>query len=265
MARFPSDIEYAESGDGRAILFVPGSFGTSAGWKRVISALDGRYRCVSTSLLGYGATAERRPPGNTSTELQNDALDSIFERIAAPVHVVAHSFGGNSVLAHALYGKCSAVSLTLIEANPLCILQAVGEVALYRMFSDLTEVYYAEFHSGRADAARHVIDFYGGTGAFAALPSRVRDYVMATTPVNIRDWATAMAFAPTLSEYGTIKVPTLVVRGGNSHPAMIRIAELLTEHLPDARLQTISGGGHFLPATHPVELARLISQQVGST
>ena len=32
MAQFPTNIEYAERGQGQALLFVPGSFGTGAGW-----------------------------------------------------------------------------------------------------------------------------------------------------------------------------------------------------------------------------------------
>jgi pimeloyl-ACP methyl ester carboxylesterase len=57
-------------------------------------------------------------------------------------------------------------------------------------------------------------------------------------------------------------VSTLVVRGGDGHPAMMRIAEILTEFIPNARLQTVAGGSHFLPATNPAELARLLDIHV---
>ena len=43
---------------------------------------------------------------------------------------------------------------------------------------------------------------------------------------------------------------------------MLRIAELLAKHLQRAKLVTIEGGSHFLPATHPAELAALITTQV---
>jgi hypothetical protein len=35
-----------------------------------------------------------------------------------------------------------------------------------------------------------------------------------------------------------------------------RIAELLAAHVSNARLATIEGGRHFLPAAHPAELPR---------
>jgi pimeloyl-ACP methyl ester carboxylesterase len=256
------DIEYAERGQGPALLLVPGSFGTGAGWKPVIDKLGDGYRFVTTSLLGYGATMERRPLVPATMEEQNDALDIVFERIGAPVHVVAHSYGGLSALAHALAGKHRAASLTLVEANPLCILRTTGEDALFGMFGAMTQIYFAEFEAGRSDAARHVIDFYGGVGAFDALPQRVRDFVVATTASNIRDWSSAASFTPSLAEYGKIAAPTLVIRGGNGHPAMMRIAELIAAHVPDASLKTIDGGSHFLPATHPSELAALVATHV---
>jgi pimeloyl-ACP methyl ester carboxylesterase len=39
---------------------------------------------------------------------------------------------------------------------------------------------------------------------------------------------------------------------------MKRIASLLHQNLKNARIESIAGGSHFLPATHPNELAHLI-------
>ncbi len=130
------------------------------------------------------------------------------------------------------------------------------------MFGSMTQVYFAEFDGGRPDAARHVIDFYGGAGTFDSFPPKVRDYVVKTTPSNIRDWSSGTAFEPPFSSYQQIAAHTLVVRGGNGHPAMLRIAEILAAAIPRARLETVAGGSHFLPATHPIELARLIDAHV---
>src|SRR5262245_48216527 len=181
MPSFPSDVEYAERGHGPALLFLPGSFSTGAGWKPIIERLGDGYRFVTTSLLGYGATVERRAVGNATTQPQTEVLDVIFKRIAAPVHIVAHSYGGVCALAHAVHGRHKAASLTLIEAGPLGILRTSGEEAQYSRFSEMTEVYFAEFAAGKPDAARHVIDYLGGAGSYEAFPPKVRDYVIATT------------------------------------------------------------------------------------
>ena len=54
------NIDYDEQGSGPTILFVPGSWGTRSAWRGVMAALGGSFRLVTTSLLGYGGTAERR-------------------------------------------------------------------------------------------------------------------------------------------------------------------------------------------------------------
>ena len=54
------NIDYEESGAGPTIVLVPGSCSTGAAWRPVIAAWENRFRCVTTSLPGYGGTAERR-------------------------------------------------------------------------------------------------------------------------------------------------------------------------------------------------------------
>jgi len=265
MSEFPSDIEYAEQGIGPALLFVPGSFATGSGWKAVIEKLGQNYRFVTTALLGYGKTAERRPSVNPTTAQQTEVLDKIFERIAAPVHLVAHSYGGLSVLAHALHGKHKAASLTLVEANPIGSLCTDGEDALFATISAMQKAYFAEFEAGEPDAVRHVIDFYGGAGTYDALPKKVRDYCVATTSTNIRDWQSAFSFCPPFADYHRVAASTLIIRGADGHPAMMRVAELLAANIPDAQLTTICDGGHFLPTTHPGDLAALIAAHVGGS
>jgi pimeloyl-ACP methyl ester carboxylesterase len=59
-----------------------------------------------------------------------------------------------------------------------------------------------------------------------------------------------MAEPTTLAALERIDVPTLILRGSNSPRPTRRIAELLAEVLPNARLRTIEGAGHMLPLTH---------------
>src|SRR4051794_3606068 len=63
MVEYPARrIDYREQGSGPTILFVPGSWSTGALWRDVIALLGDRFRAVTTSLLGYGNTEERRTP-----------------------------------------------------------------------------------------------------------------------------------------------------------------------------------------------------------
>lgn len=258
-------FDYMENGSGPVILFLPGSFGTGAGWKAVIAHLGDGFRTVTTSLLGYGATPDIRPDGNATLAQQVDLIDRIIDRIGTSPHIVGHSYGGLAALAHALTGRCPPASLVLVEANPLGVLRSSGDLDHHGMFAAMTASYFADVAKGDAEAARRVIDFYGGAGAFDAMPAKVRSYVVATTAVNVRDWSSGTPFEPTKATLQSIVVPTTVVRGGDSHPAMLRIAELLHDAIPRAQLVTIEGGSHFLPSTHPAEIAALVRRQVDGT
>jgi pimeloyl-ACP methyl ester carboxylesterase len=130
------------------------------------------------------------------------------------------------------------------------------------MFESMTRRYFDDFARGDAEAARHVIDFYGDQGTFDSMPPKFRSYVVATTAVNIRDWSSGTPFEPSKETLRSIGIPTTVVRGGDGHPAMRRIAELLHDSIPAARLVTIEGGSHFLPSSHAAEIAAAVRQQV---
>ena len=255
-------FDYAEAGSGPALLFLPGSFGTGTGWKAVLGHLGEGYRMVTTSLLGYGATPDVRPDGNATLAQQVDLIDRIIDRIGTSPHIVGHSYGGLSAIAHALTGRHRPASLLLVEANPIGLLRAVGDLEHYGMFESMTTAYFADFERGDADAARHVIDFYGGPGTFESMPPKVRSYIVATTAVNVRDWTSGTPFEPSKETLRSIDMPTTVVRGGKGHPAMLRIGELLHESIPAAQLVTIEDGSHFLPSSHPAEIAALVRQRV---
>jgi len=93
----------------------------------------------------------------------------------------------------------------------------------------MTDAYFNAFQGGDNSAIGGMIDFYGGTGTFAGWPQKVRDYAIATTSVNLLDWVCAYSFHLTRSCLAKVDVPTLVMRGGSSHPAMRRATELLSQ------------------------------------
>jgi pimeloyl-ACP methyl ester carboxylesterase len=126
----------------------------------------------------------------------------------------------------------------------------------------MTDAYSAAFRAGNRDAIAAMIDFYGGVGTFASWPQRVRDYAVETTPVNMLDWMSAYGFPLTRGTLAAIKVPTLVLWGRESHPAVRRANELLGRFIAKAAVGTIAGAKHFMISTHPEAVAGMIAQHV---
>ena len=132
----------------------------------------------------------------------------------------------------------------------------------YRVFRRMTAAYFADFANGNREAIAAMIDFYGGAGTWAAWPSRVRAYAIETTPVNIRDWASAYGFPLSAAALSGIEIPLLVIRGGNSSAAMQRASAVLHERARGSALATIDRATHFMIATHAGEVAGLIARHV---
>ena len=56
---------------------MPGSWSTGALWRDVIALLGDRFRAVTTSLLGYGDTEERRTLDDISIEREVDVIEAV--------------------------------------------------------------------------------------------------------------------------------------------------------------------------------------------
>ena len=258
-------IDYEESGQGPTVVLVPGSCSTGAAWRSIVAQWQNGFRCVTTSLLGYGGTVERRTALDADIAHEAEVLEAVIRRAACPVHLVGHSFGGLSALAVALRKRVRLLSLTIAETPAPEILRTMGEYRAYLAFRKMTEAYFRAFQDGDPTAIEQMIDFYGGTGTFSSWPPRVREYAAQTTPVNLLDWASAYDFELTPALLATVDVPTLVLWGEASHPAAKRANELLGECIPNAMVATIAGAAHFMISTHAEELAGMIAQQVART
>jgi pimeloyl-ACP methyl ester carboxylesterase len=253
-------IEYDECGSGPTIVLVPGSCSTGAAWRPVIAAWQNRFRCVTTSLPGYGRTAERRTTHDTSLARLAETVESVIAKAGGRVHLVGHSFGGLVALAVALRNRVALASLVMVEAPAVEVLR--DEDRLYREFRRMTEAYFADFEGGNREAIAAMMDFYGGAGSFASWPLRVRAYAAEKTPVNILDWAGAYEFSVPAATLAAIEIPVLVVRGGDSPAAMQRLSALLHERIGGSALATVGGAAHFMIATHAGEVAGLIARHV---
>ena len=255
-------VDYEESGTGPTIIFVPGSCSTGAAWRPLITSLDGKFRCVTTSLLGYGGTTERRTARDPSITHEVNVVESVIQKAGGHGHLVGHSFGGLVALATALSNRVTIASLAIIEAPAAELLRERGELRQYSAFRQMTDAYVASFRGGNEEAVTAMIDFYGGVGTFASWPPRVRAYAVETTPVNILDWASAYAFPLSAASLAAIEIPVLVFRGGASHPAAQRANALVSECISGASLVTVEGAAHFMIATHAGEVGREIARHV---
>jgi len=252
------NIDYTETGEGEAVLFVPGSFSTPAAWRGIIDRMGAGYRCISTSLCGYGGTGETRTLEDAAMAHETRIIEAVAKRIGEPVHLVGHSFGATVALAAALQGNIELRSITTFEANPARLLRHCGGQASFVYARNISRALEQAHFSGEAEAAGIVIDFWGGRGSFAAMPEPVRDYCRAGTVTNALDWRTALAFDVRASDLAGLDVPVMLVRGEHANSVMVEVTDRLEDFIPDARAEVVDGASHFLITTHVDDCADLL-------
>ncbi|WP_298825809.1 alpha/beta fold hydrolase [uncultured Piscinibacter sp.] len=257
-------IDFIESGHGPTVLFVPGSYSTPAAWRPMHRLLPPRWRFVSTSLCGYGGTAETRSPDDHGMQHEVHVVEAAARAAGGPVHLVGHSFGGTVALAAALSGRVEVKSMALFEANPIDLLQRHGHAALHQAARLMSRGFEQAVREGERDAPRRIIDYWGGEGVFAAMPAAVQDYCRQTAAANVLDWHTCFGFEVSGADVARLDVPVLLVRGGLANAAMVAITDQLAAHLRDVRHEVVEGAGHFLVSSHAEVCAELLAAHLGN-
>ena len=256
------DFDFFRAGSGDPVLFVPGSYSTPAAWRPVQSHLPEGCEFFATSLSGYGQSRERRSQEDISLTPQIDLLSEVIEKIGKPVHLVAHSFGGLVSLGFLETAPETVLSVTFFEANPLGLLKLEGENDLDAELQAMIAGFQAQVKARDPNAAKTIIDYYGGKGFFDALPENVRAYCTATAKVNALDWHTGMNYRPDPKRLAALDCPITLAYGSNTTAAMKAISRHLGRYLPKAQICEVKDAGHFLISTHPKDCAAQVLRTI---
>lgn len=254
------NVSYSKIGSGSPVVLVHGSFATSSAWRKIISGLDTGTCCaIAVDLPGCGGSDAVPLDPSRLLRLEAEAVQAVLGKEAAePAQVVAHSYGALIALSLALAGRGHVRSLTLFEPLPLMFLEDTGDREVVDEMSAFVADYRRAFQQGEEWAARRVIELWGGNQAFEAMPPQVRQFVKAGTALNICQWETNFCFRPSLQDYGSLRIPTTLIRGENSHPISRLISQRLHETLPSSALVDLPGASHFMIHTHAMECAKII-------
>jgi pimeloyl-ACP methyl ester carboxylesterase len=266
--------EFVEAGGARLYTFAAGTRGggepvvllhgfptSSLLWARVAGFLPEGHRVLLVDLLGYGRSD--RPGGRPLTlrahaERVVELLDAFGINYAC---VVGHDVGAGIAQQLAVrwpqrVARLGLVSAVAYDGWP------VRELRLARAMLPLTRHLpptfllsllrkellrgYAEPGAGLRSVARYVRPFGTPEGRDALV-----EHLLAL------DAAETQALAPRLKE---LVMPTAVVTGAHDPFLPPAVAERLAGDIPDATLEVIADGRHFLPEEHPRAVADAITR-----
>jgi pimeloyl-ACP methyl ester carboxylesterase len=259
-------LKYFAAGSGEPIVLLHCTAGSGRQWSGMAEALRRDFRVVAPDLCGYGGTANWPGNGTFNLAVEADLVAALLDMLGTPAHVVGHSYGGAVALQFALRHPPCLRSLTLIEPAAFHLLRD-GDDTDERAFREISEVAATVASAVNCGdylgGMRRFVDYWGGEGAWDALPASQRHALASRIgKVTLDFWGTLNDPAR-LHDLAALAMPTLVVSGGRSPLPTRRICHHLSHAIPKAAVRTVADAGHMLPFTHFRQLLPLIEAHCG--
>jgi len=252
-------VSYDEYGAGPGLMLVHGSPGSSNAWQPVGQRLSDRFRIVAPNLPGYGGTSLEEPGGPEGVPHAAGLLEALMRETGVPDVLAGHSYGGAVALVIALRGHVRPKALALFEPVCIPILLSVGDAEAFSRVKPVFDDYIRAFESGDLQAARSMVEFWFGLGAYEKLPGPVRDFIVRNTGPNVHDVRASFRERYARDAIAKLDMPVWVVYGSKSPDVSYRVASTLVDLARKGSLVKVDGATHALTATHSDQVAELLA------
>jgi len=247
-------------GSGDPILLVGGGLTGWLSWRPHQERLATTRRAARAQPLIVQLGLDEEPvPEDYSVSRESAALAAAASAFysAGPIDLVAWSYGAVISLDFALNHPERIRTLTLIEPPAFWVLEAVGD-PLYEQERAALEPLAEQVRDDVSEA-----DLVAFVRYASLCPPDIQ-------PETLPNWSVWMehrrslrgqfdaqfAQRDTVEQLRDFRRPVLVVKGRGSTPALLRIADILAETLPQARLVELDGGH----APHIVEIDAFLNE-----
>jgi pimeloyl-ACP methyl ester carboxylesterase len=252
-------LKRSEQGtSGPRVLLLHSSGMSSRQWAHLGGRLASAFRVTAPDLLGHGANPPWPADQPFHWTKDVEALGEVLRSLGEPAHLVGHSYGGLLALALAREHAGLVRSLALVEPVAFGVLRGT-RFDPERLAADQVPERGPILPTGKIEAwLTWFVDYWNGSGAFAGLSPRMREAFIATAPVVYGEVTTLLHDETPAADWGTLTMPTLLVRGERSPIEAREICAVLAKALPNATLADVPGAGHLSPLTHADVVSGLI-------
>lgn len=234
-------------------------------WQPLAAALAGRFTVLAPDF--YGTPARGPWLGAGPFRLADEAAPVLAAVDAArqKVHLVGHSYGGAVALRVAAARPHQIASLALYEPCAFHLLRAAGaegRAAMAEVRAVVRDIDRAVLAGAWRRAGRRFVDYWGGAGAFAAMPPERQAQVAAFMPKASLDFRALFGEPTPLRAYRALGVPLLLMQGEHAPAPTQVIARRLAAAMRPAETVTLHGAGHMGPLTHADAVAAAIARHL---
>jgi pimeloyl-ACP methyl ester carboxylesterase len=264
------ELSYIRWGaDEPELVFLHGGGQNAHTWDTVALALH--RPALAFDLLGHGRSS-RRADRNYGPWTNATAVAAALERVlpapAAPPALVGMSLGGATAIRLAgtrpeLFRVAVVIDVTpqVNDATRQMTTAERGSVALiagpptYESFDAMADAAIALTPNRPAAAVRR-----GVRHNAHRLPDgrwTWRYDLFGPRPENAEDWSD---FSSLWDDVESIRIPTMLVRGGTSKYVLDADEAEMRRRLPSIRVEVVAGAGHAVQSDRPLELVRLLEE-----
>jgi len=247
-------MAYTEVGSGPKVVLVHGVMCDYRCWGTTPSALSGDFRMVAVSLRHFYPEVWDGASGTFSVAQHAKDLAAFIEKLGPPVSLVGHSYGGFVASEVARARPELITKLVLAEASTEYLLPPPSDEqrARKQKFGEATED--ALKTRGKDAGLEFAVDTLNGKGAWSRYPASIQSFHRdnAWTMVGaVRDTTQPVA---TCADFGSLKMPVLLVTGENTAPRYKQFIAAQTKCLPSAKTAVMPNASHGMigsPAFQP--------------
>jgi pimeloyl-ACP methyl ester carboxylesterase len=253
-----TQLHYVEAGEGDPVILVHGSVNDFRTWSAQMEALATRYHVIAYSRRDHYPNPWDDSSAEYSGLAHAEDLAALIKALGlGPAHLQGNSYGAYMSLLVAVRHPDLVRTLVLGEPPILAWLADIpGGSALIGEFMAGSFMPASEaFRNGNLEqGVRTFIDGVIGRGSFDQMPPPVRQMLLDNAPeMKLETSTNPEVYLPAVSceEAGSIKVPTLLVKGEISPTMFHLIVDELQRCMPNATQVTIPGASHAIHGMNP--------------
>ena len=244
---------YAEqTATGPPMVFVHGMCGDARVWADQVTRLSGRFRCVAYDRRGH--TRSPRTDAVETVGLHADDLAGLIESLGLAPCLAVGSSGGARIVVDLIRRHPSLVRAAVVSEPP------IGALAPEQFAAMIGDVAPRVRQAAESGGPRAEVDAFFEAmcpGLWAVLDEPGKDRYRDNADMLFADLGMPpYEIAP--DDLAAIRVPTLVVAGSDSNPALRTGSRTLSALLPDAEFVELDCG-HVTYAEQPAAFAAAVT------
>jgi pimeloyl-ACP methyl ester carboxylesterase len=241
-----------QTGSGPDVVFVHGMCGNAGVWADQVARLADRFSCTTYDRRGH--TRSPRTDAVETVELHGDDLAELLTTLGIAPAIVVGSSGGARITLDLIRRRPDVVRGAVLSEPPVGALAPEAFAAMIATVAPQVQT------AAQTDGPRAAVDAFFAAlcpGLWSEIDETTKDRYRDNAPMLFADLAMP-SYAITRDDIAAIAVPTLVLAGTRSHPALRSAAHTLAQWLPDARFLELDCG-HVTYAERPAEFGRAVA------